>query len=347
MHENHDLEDPGDEVMDRLFDLAGRPPALPPEELAPIKADLRRAWRRSLAIGAARRRRRLGFAAAAALAAALAVALGLALYRRPAAPVAAAVATLEAQSGPVTAAAGAAGPLTAGAAIVTGAGGHAALRLASGPSLRLDSESAVRLDSARAVTLRRGAVYIDSGPPPAGRGGAPAGGGVEVATALGTAREIGTQFEVRLLPPAAADGGGDAPAALQVSVREGAVVIGRGGESVRAEAGSALTLTVGGGLERTAVAPDASEWEWVQRAAAPMAIEGATLAAFLDWAARETGRSWRFAPGVPPSAGAMVLHGTIAGLAPEEALSVVLPGCRLRHRVAGGTLHIEAAPPAD
>jgi hypothetical protein len=92
------------------------------------------------------------------------------------------------------------------------------------------------------------------------------------------------------------------------------------------------------------VPADGSEWEWVQRAAAPMAIEGATLTAFLDWAARETGRPWRFAPGVPPSAGAMVLHGTIAGLTPEEALSVVLPGCRLRHRVADGAWWIESTP---
>jgi hypothetical protein len=43
----------------------------------------------------------------------------------------------------------------------------------------------------------------------------------------------------------------------------------------------------------------------------------------------------------------MVLHGSITGLTPEEALSVVLPGCRLRHRVAGGTFHVEPAPPAD
>jgi hypothetical protein len=177
------------------------------------------------------------------------------------------------------------------------------------------------------------------------RGGEPAGAGVEVVTALGTAREIGTQFEVRLLP--AAGGGGDAPAALQVSVREGAVVVGRGGEDVRAEAGGAVTLTAGGGLERTAVAPDGGEWAWVQRAAAPMAIEGVALSAFLDWVARETGRSWRFGPEVPPSAGAMVLHGSIAGLTPEAALSVVLPGCRLSHRVAGGTFHIEPAPAAD
>jgi hypothetical protein len=38
-----------------------------------------------------------------------------------------------------------------------------------------------------------------------------------------------------------------------------------------------------------------------------------------------------------------VLHGTIEGLAPEEAVSVVLPGSGLAYRVEGATLLLERA----
>lgn len=331
MHDD-DFHDPGDEALELLFEIAGPLPELTSRELAPVEVELRHAWRRSVE-RAASRRRQLLLTATVAVAAVLAVAIGLALRERAASTGRDAVATLEASAGAVETS-NAGGKLTAGTSVTTGAGSHAALRLASGRALRLDSGSAVRLDSATAVILDRGALYVDS----RSGGGAAEGAGIEVLTALGSVREVGTQFEVRLLPAT-----GGEPAALRVGVREGAVVVARDGLELRAEAGGALTLSADGALERSSVAPDDAVWEWVQRAAAPLAIEGATLAELLDWAARENGRPWRFAPGVPEGAGGIVLHGTIEGFTPGQALEVVLPGCGLRSRLEGGTLVIEPA----
>jgi ferric-dicitrate binding protein FerR (iron transport regulator) len=288
---------------------------------------------------AVRRTRRRRGPLAAALAACLAVAAGIARVG-VVPPAAVVVAPLESLAGGDTvegAGAAAGRSVGAGATVDTGPGGHAALRLASGPALRLDRASRARLDSAAAVTLVRGALYVDSGPG-AERGGG--SGGVTVTTALGTARELGTQFEVRLLPGPA----GGSPGGLRVRVREGAVVVDQEGQRYRAEAGGELTLTAGGDPERAAVAPDAGAWDWVQRAAAPLAIEGLPLGVYLDWVGRETGRPWGFTPAVREGASDIVLHGSIEGLTPEQSLGVVLPGCGLAHRIEGGALRIEPAP---
>jgi ferric-dicitrate binding protein FerR (iron transport regulator) len=333
-----DIHDPDDEAIERLLELAGPPPKLAPPELTQVESELRHAWRRSVDRAASRRRRLriAGVVAAAAATAALAVGLGSVFRDRSGGADSGVLATLEVHHGAVEIS-DAGGALTAGTEVATGTGAHAALRLASGRSLRLDSESAVRLESAAVVTLDHGALYVDSRSP----GNAAEGAGVEVLTALGSVREIGTQFEVRLLP---AEGG--EPGALRVRVREGAVIVLRDGLEQRAEAGSALTLPVHGALERASVAPHGATWEWVERAAAPMAIEGATLTQFLDWAARETGRSWRFASQVPEGAGGIVLHGSIEDVTPGQALEVVLPGCGLRPRFEDRILVIEPAPAA-
>ena len=77
----------------------------------------------------------------------------------------------------------------------------------------------------------------------------------------------------------------------------------------------------------------------------PLAIEGATLEVFLDWASRESGRSWRFAvPEHSRDARDVILHGSVEGFTVEEALSTVLPSCGLRHRIAGDELLIERDP---
>jgi ferric-dicitrate binding protein FerR (iron transport regulator) len=167
---------------------------------------------------------------------------------------------------------------------------------------------------------------------------------VAVVTPLGTVRHLGTQFEVRLLdphPPAArADG------ALRVTVREGMVEVRRDERSYQAAAGAVLTLRAGGAVERDVAQPQGAPWEWTQRAAPPLPIEGTTLATFLAWVSRETGLPWRYADGaLEESTHATLLHGSIEGLTPEEALAVVLPGCGMRHRRSDRALLLEPAPP--
>ena len=109
-------------------------------------------------------------------------------------------------------------------------------------------------------------------------------------------------------------------------------------ESVR------LVVRDDGEPTRSTEATHGDDWSWIDRVRPPVVIEGITCTAFLDWAARESGRSWRFAdPGASSDAGAAIVHGSIDGLSLDEALETVLPSCGLRHRVEGAELVIDAA----
>lgn len=204
--------------------------------------------------------------------------------------------------------------------------GRLALRMAAG-QLRLDAGTRLRLKSADRVLLERGAVYFDSG-----AGERRMTGAIEVATAYGTIRDIGTQFDVRL----AASG-----TALTVRVREGAVALESGAQVRSANRGEALEVSTDGSIALTRVAVDDESWAWAQAAAPPFEIEGATLAEFLEWASREAGWEVRYADqALAESARSIHVSGTIEGLTAAEAVSVVLPGSALGHEIAGGTLHV-------
>lgn len=320
--------------VESLLHLAGRRPTLQEQTVAPVREAARAAWRQQVRRTA--RRRRIGIAAAVALplAAGLSLAVGW-LPFLPAVPPPAprTLATLEIRTGGVfvTKTQGTERNLAAGSVVTTDEAGQAALSLAGGPSVRIDVSSVVRLESAELIALDRGGVYVDSGPVAAG------GPPLVINTPLGTVRHLGTQFEVRLV--------GDVPsAALRVRVREGAVRVEHEGRSHEARAGDELTIASSGEARHAAAPVEGPVWDWVQRTAPPLAIEGATLTAFLDWVSRETGLPWRFSdPAVERASRGIVLHGTIEGLTPEEALSVVLPGCGLRHRRGEQALLLEAA----
>ena len=95
-------------------------------------------------------------------------------------------------------------------------------------------------------------------------------------------------------------------------------------------------------MTRQPVAGHGEAWSWVLAAAPPFEIEGMTLDAFLDWAARENGWTVRYVdPGLEAVAGTTVLHGSIGHLTPAEAPGVVLPGAGLEHRVVDGVLEVK------
>jgi hypothetical protein len=292
----------------------------------------------------ARPRRWLPLAAAAALA----VALGAAWWlRRPAPPAAPpTVATIEVVAGevrlwtadgkgPLAVSTGALGrPLPTGSEVETAGGGggepgRLALRTAGGASLRLDAGTRLRLASAGRVELDRGAVYIDSGADPGGRGR------IAVATAAGVFHELGTQFEVRTA--------GGAGAATLLRVREGRVALERGGEAVVTAAGEELTVHGDGRLDRARVAAAGPGWEWVLATAPRLDIEGVTVREFLDWVARETGLRIEFADREAAAlADSVVLHGSIAHLSVDQALGTALASAGLGYRIADAVLEVFA-----
>ena len=166
------------------------------------------------------------------------------------------------------------GDVREGEAVTTVASARAALRLSTGVSLRLDTGSEVVLHSATVVELRGGALYVDSGHDEPG---------LEVRTPWGTARDVGTQFEVRL--------GHDA---MRVRVRTGLVELHRGDQLISAQSGTELTVTDDETVSAP-VSPHGADWDWVVSLAPRVDIDGQPLSGLLDHVASELGRRVRYA----------------------------------------------------
>jgi len=66
------------------------------------------------------------------------------------------------------------------------------------------------------------------------------------------------------------------------------------------------------------------------------------LSRFLAWVARETGREISYAsPDIEREAAGIVVHGSIAGLSPPEALHAVLATTSVRAQVSRGSLVVD------
>jgi ferric-dicitrate binding protein FerR (iron transport regulator) len=149
--------------------------------------------------------------------------------------------------------------------------------------------------------------------------------GLEVRTPLGTIHDIGTQFEVRLQN-----------SSLRLRVRTGLAELRRGADVVAARAGTELTLA-GGATTTRAVATFGSEWGWTAHLATPFDTEGQPLAAFLEYLTHEYGWTLQYAdPALARDASSTILHGSIRGLQPEEALAVALTTSGLSYRFRDG-----------
>jgi ferric-dicitrate binding protein FerR (iron transport regulator) len=317
-------DDDGDDVA-TLVRLAGPRPAVPAQRAERVRAAAIAAWRDG--VRDRRRRRLLGPTLALAVAASLVAGL---LLMRSDPPVGATVASLEGSAW-VRGTAGAEGqPVPAGSEVVTAETGRIALRLPSGHSVRLDRHTTVRVLDGASLSLERGALYVDSGADAASPGPA-----VVVRTPLGTVREAGTQFELRL-----------ESGALRVRLREGRVVV-QGGDdrTLEVSAGTELRLVPSGATVTEAIPLHGPDWGWVEAIAPVLDVEGRTAASFLEWVARE--RGWRLTyadPAVALSARTTRIAGSLAGLTLDQSLEAVLPSCRLTHRIEGGVLVVGAAP---
>jgi ferric-dicitrate binding protein FerR (iron transport regulator) len=327
-------EEEGD--IERLLRLAGARPAAPADVEARVHAAVLERWRDG--VTARHRRRRVSWTAGlAALAAALVVVV-LPAVRRPGPPAGragaaggvAAGATLTRVVGSPRIEPALSEAVAAGAAIpddteiVTGPGDRAALRLSDDTVLRLDRETRLRLRRGPRIELEQGAVYAESpGPARAGRA-------FRIDTGLGTVRDVGTRFQVRLT--------GDV---LKVTVRSGIARMERDGVTRDAGTGTQLVADALGAIAVTSAPVYGPEWDWTLSVAPEFELEGHTLGEFLDWAAAEHGLRVEFEdPAVRPRAVATVLHGSVRGMDPDEALDTVLPTCGLRHSLRDDVLLI-------
>ena len=318
-----------------LVRLAGRRPEPAAFRAARVRAAVEAEWRRTLD----RRSRSIAWRwalTAAALAAAV-LALAALWFRptaRPVAPRQPEVATVVRVDGSVrlVSSPSAARLLTTGDRLVTGAaadttaGGRVALLLASGVALRVKEGTRIVVEAPSKVRLEHGTIYVDTS-------GASAPRRIDVRTPQGTVYNMGTRFEVEA-------GSG----AVRIRVRNGEVRVDRAGPEVRVIAAHAVTLLPDRRVEWGPAPPFGKDWSWVEALAPPFVIEGATLESFLNWVSGELGLTWRYADRAAESYGrTVVLHGSIEGLTPQEALEAVLPTCGMSQRTSRGELIVARA----
>lgn len=337
MNERNEIPPEDAEIAALLRETGAR--AEPPADvMREVQAAVHAEWRQ---VVQARQRRRRTFAwAAAAAVGVLAVGVTFTLQRsdvqrHP-------IATLQRADGEVFVAADGTHwnrlhdgqPIAVGDSIRSEA--RAALRFDNGVALRVDRGTVLQVKAADRLALNVGAVYVDS---PPGRNA----NTLVIDTHAGSVRHIGTQYLVRTHP----DG-------IDVSVREGRVLIEQATNSSTAAAGERVALSKQGVVQRSAISGSDAQWNWASEIAPPFVIENQPLSAFLAWVARETGRSLVYeSPLAQTTAAGVILHGSIEGLAPDAALATVLMTTSLQRKTSdpatleiGLSAAIDSAPAA-
>jgi ferric-dicitrate binding protein FerR (iron transport regulator) len=218
--------------------------------------------------------------------------------------------------------------LAAGALLRTDAGTRVALDFGDGVSVRMNAGSRIELKSPDRIELETGAVYIDATPQATAQ--AREVQALSVETLYGDVRHLGTQYEVRSV------GSG-----IQVSVREGRIEIVNDEQHLQATSGEQLSFARGE-VSRTQISPQDSHWQWATDIAPVFDIEHQSLARFLDWVARETGKRIAYAtPEIRQRAEQMILRGSISNLPPTQALAAVLATTPFKHQDRGSEIQIE------
>lgn len=309
-------DDEEDGNIERLLGLAGPRAGVSRLRTERVRANVRLEWQRR-AQRRATKRKVMFMTALAGAAAILLVVADTPVFERGGALPAEAVAVVEHVDGTPDG-------LRSGQSIriaeqiETGEAVRIALRFTDGTSLRIDARSRLRVLSASAIDLTAGAVYVDTGNE---------SGRFEVRTALATARDIGTQFEVRLL-----DG------QLRLRVRTGVVELRDEARSISGRPGTEILLSASGAVSRP-VAVHGADWDWTARLAPRVEMEGRSLAAFLERTAREQGWTIDYRdPSVERDASRTVLHGSVDGLAPADAVAVAIATSGLGHHLDRGAL---------
>jgi ferric-dicitrate binding protein FerR (iron transport regulator) len=203
--------------------------------------------------------------------------------------------------------------------------GRLVVLLLEGTSVRVAGGAVVVFESRDRIALVRGAVYVDVEP-------ARHQDHLVVDTPFGAVRHEGTQFQLQL------DQHG-----LDVRVREGTVTVDAKEGRLRSTAGEGLLIASDRPAERRRIPTTGAEWAWITAMASRFTLEGATVSSFLAWVSREQGWHWEYADDDAKRRGERaVLHGSIDGLTPEDAVRAVLPAAGLTSARKGDKLIVSA-----
>lgn len=155
----------------------------------------------------------------------------------------------------------------------TGPDAAASMTFASNMNVRLDHTTVIQVDSPNSVNLKMGQLYLDSYDEPSAQG-------FKVETPHGIAADIGTQFMVQTTE-----------SDWSVQVREGLVNVETAEHVISVTPGERVTLTAENDVTRLTVLPTDDSWRWVESVHPPYAIAGKSVDDYLQWVARETGRT--------------------------------------------------------
>jgi ferric-dicitrate binding protein FerR (iron transport regulator) len=220
--------------------------------------------------------------------------------------------------------------LQAGDTVRTGdkltAHGPVLISLSGGGTLRVAADTVLEITGAAQARLRRGQVYVDLPP------GASAEQPFRIVTREGTIEHVGTAFEVL-----------ENDWIMRVRVREGRVLLHRDTEHIVANAGTELTAMPGTAVSRREIETYGRDWLWVAALAPDYEIEGRPLLGFLEWASRELGRPLKFSDShAHDVAQRTILHGSVRGREPLDALASVLATTSLTYEIRGDTIWIQS-----
>ena len=203
--------------------------------------------------------------------------------------------------------------------------GPVLLSLSSGATLRVAPGTVLELVAESQATLHQGMIYVDF--PPDSRSIA-----LGINTRIGTLEHVGTAYEVF-----------SNDQRVRVRIRSGQVRLRSRSTVTMLESGTQLTVSSDGRLLLNSIEPYGQEWLWAEALAPDYEIEGRPLLDFLQWVAREAGRPVEFADAhVREVAQHTILHGSVKGRAPMDALRVVLSTTTLRYEIRGDTIWIQS-----
>ena len=225
-----------------------------------------------------------------------------------------------------------------GARLATSENGSLAIVLTTGHSVRLAAGTQIQLVGPGQIELSQGAVYVDSGSSERSEqnsGAKAASGSVEVRTNWGTAIDIGTQFEVRIV-----DRG-----RMRVRVREGLVELThRDGQQRTASAGTSLELDESGTFEESTISAADESWRWILALATAPFETDPSAQQLLDWVSRETGWPVRYESQAARDLAAETIRGVPLDIRPLGEALQLLPTGGLTAREEDGELVVRKAP---
>lgn len=206
--------------------------------------------------------------------------------------------------------------------------GPTLVTLARGGTLRIAGGSTLSITGPMQLSFERGLLYVDMPPD------LPTPNPLRIASRAGTVEHLGTQYELM-----------SSDQSVRIRVREGRIRFIGSSQTIIAGAGTELLVTPGGQLTQRPVDTFGRLWMWTATLAPDYDIEGSSLIDFLLWVSREMGRPLDFTDAhAREVADHTVLHGSVKGQAPMDALSSVLATTSLNYEISGDQLRIHSSP---